>query len=256
MGPPKIDEIGPWSEVKLDIIKRYAVAYSQILSNQKNLTHAYIDAFAGAGYHLSKTTGEMVPGSPLNALLVQPPFPEFHLIDLDGDKIEGLRELVGNRHDVHFYHGDCNRVLRDEVFPKVLFRDFKRGLCLLDPYKLTLDWKVIQEAASMQSLDIFINFPIHDINRAVLHHDPTGVSDASIARLTAYWGDESWREFAYDRNPDLFRQRLKKVAGFKRVPQPLAMRNKNRSIVYYLFFASHKDTAENIVTYIFNKFGS
>ena len=34
------------------------------------------------------------------------------------------------------------------------------------------------------------------------------------------------------------------------------MRNQNRSIVYYLFFASHKDTAENIVTYIFNKFGS
>jgi hypothetical protein len=35
MGAPKIDEIGPWSEVKLDIIKRYATAYSRILSNQK-----------------------------------------------------------------------------------------------------------------------------------------------------------------------------------------------------------------------------
>ena len=124
----------------------------------------------------------------------------------------------------------------------------------------------------MQSLDIFINFPIHDINRAVLHHDPAGVSEASFTRLTAYWGDESWRELAYDSNPNLFgevdlekvsnprfaeafRQRLKNVAGFKRVPQPLAMRNKNRSIVYYLFFASHKDTAENIVKYIFDKFG-
>ena len=29
---------------------------------------------------------------------------------------------------------------------------------LLDPYGLTLDWKVIQEAGTMQSLDIFINF--------------------------------------------------------------------------------------------------
>jgi three-Cys-motif partner protein len=273
MGAPKIDEIGPWSEVKLDIIKRYAVAYSQILSNQKGLSHAYIDAFAGTGYHLSRTTGEMVPGSPLNALLVQPPFPEFHLIDLDGDKIEGLRNRVGDRHDVHFYHGNCNRVLLDEVFPKVQFPDFKRGLCLLDPYKLTLDWEVVREAGSMQSLDIFINFPIHDINRAVLHHDPKSASEASIARLTAYWGDESWRELAYDRNPGLFgdvdlekvsnprlaeafRLRLKKVAGFKRVPQPLAMRNKNRSIVYYLFFASQKDTAENIVKYIFDKFGN
>jgi hypothetical protein len=54
---------------------------------------------------------------------------------------------------------------------------------------------------------------------------------------------------------EAFRERLKKVAGFKRVPQPLAMRNKNRSVVYYLFFASQKDTAENIVKYIFEKFG-
>jgi hypothetical protein len=35
MTGPRIDEIGPWSEVKLDIIRRYAVEYSKILSNQK-----------------------------------------------------------------------------------------------------------------------------------------------------------------------------------------------------------------------------
>ena len=72
MGSAKIDGIGPWSEVKLDILKRYAVEYSKILSSQRNPTffHVYIDAFAGAGYHLSRTSGEMVLGSPLNALLV------------------------------------------------------------------------------------------------------------------------------------------------------------------------------------------
>jgi three-Cys-motif partner protein len=71
MGAQKIDEIGRWTEIKLDILKRYATEYSKILSNQKNpsFSHVYIDAFAGAGYHQSKTTGEMVFGSPLNALL-------------------------------------------------------------------------------------------------------------------------------------------------------------------------------------------
>jgi hypothetical protein len=33
---PKYDEIGYWSEIKLDIIKEYASAYSRILSSQKN----------------------------------------------------------------------------------------------------------------------------------------------------------------------------------------------------------------------------
>jgi three-Cys-motif partner protein len=274
MGAPKIDEIGPWSEVKLDILKRYAVEYSKILSNWKNptFTHVYIDAFAGTGYHLSKASGEMVPGSPLNALVVNPPFREFHLVDLDGDKIDGLRSLIGERKDVYLYHGDCNLILLREVFPRVQFKDYRRGLCLLDPYKLTLNWNVIQEAGTMESLDVFINFPIHDINRTVLHRRPEGVAAANITRLNAYWGDDSWRELAYDENLNLFgdsdfekvsnqrfaeafRQRLKKVAGFKRVPDPLPMRNSNNAVVYYLFFASHNGTAEEIVTYIFDKFG-
>lgn len=269
-----LDEIGPWSEVKLDILKRYAVEYSKILSNQKDpqLSHVYIDAFAGAGVHISRTTKEMVPGSPLNALLVDPPFREYHLIDLDGERVEGLRGLIGNRPDVHLYEGDCNQILRSEVFPEVRYEDYRRGLCILDPYGLHLDWQVMQEAGSMRSLDLFINFPIYDININVLHHDPATVDQVHIERMTAFWGDESWRECAYQRVPTLFeyedlekvsnqrfaeafRRRLRDVAGFKRVPEPLPMRNSKGSIVYYLFFASQKDTAEHIVNYIFETFG-
>jgi three-Cys-motif partner protein len=142
-----------------------------------------------------------VLGSPLNALLVRPAFREHYLIDLDGDKIDGLREIVGERPDVHLHHGDCNKVRLEEVFPKVHFKDYKRGLCLLDPYKLTLQWKVIQEAGSMRSLDVFLNFPIHDINRTVLFHRPEKVSPANIARMNAYWGDQSWEEVALRQEP-------------------------------------------------------
>jgi three-Cys-motif partner protein len=91
----------------------------------------------------------MVLGSPLNALAVRPPFREYHLIDLDGDKIDGLRELIGQRQDVFLHTGDCNDVLLGKVFPRVLFEDYKRGPCLLDPYALTLDWKVIKRAGAM-----------------------------------------------------------------------------------------------------------
>jgi three-Cys-motif partner protein len=96
------DRIGYWSELKLEIIRKYAAAYSRILAAQRGLRHVYIDAFAGAGLHLSRATGEMVPGSPLNALLVTPPYREYHLIDLDADKVAQLRDLVGDRQDVFF----------------------------------------------------------------------------------------------------------------------------------------------------------
>jgi three-Cys-motif partner protein len=71
----KLDEIGVWSEIKIAILREYAGAFTRILKTQAWCKGCcYIDAFAGAGVHISKTTGEMVQGSPLNALLVEPRF--------------------------------------------------------------------------------------------------------------------------------------------------------------------------------------
>ena len=270
----KFDEIGYWSEVKLAIVKEYASAYSQILTSQKKhqLAHVYVDAFAGAGAHISKTTGEMVPGSPLNALAIQPPFKECHLIDLDGAKVDNLRSLVGTRSDVSIHEGNCNEVLLKTVFPRVLYEDFRRGLCLLDPYGLTLRWEVVERAGKMKSMEIFLNFPIMDINRNALWSDPAGVAKEDADRMTSFWGDESWKTAAYADHPTLFggvdpikhggnerivqayQGRLKKVAGFKFVPDPMPMRNKKGAIVYYLFFASQNDTGRKIVESIFHKY--
>ncbi|MFC2021296.1 hypothetical protein ACFLU1_05905 [Chloroflexota bacterium] len=46
------DEIGEWSEIKLDIVEKYALPYSRILSSRNNpeFHHIYIDAFAGYFY--------------------------------------------------------------------------------------------------------------------------------------------------------------------------------------------------------------
>jgi three-Cys-motif partner protein len=106
----RFDEIGIWSEVKLEILKKYADAYSKILSAQGkvSLFHVYIDAFAGAGKHVSKATQLLVTGSPLNALAVRPQFREFHLIDIKSQKIENLRTLIGERKDVFLYQGDSH----------------------------------------------------------------------------------------------------------------------------------------------------
>ena len=131
----KIDEVGYWSELKLEIIKKYAGAYSQILAAQKPaLEHQYIDAFAGAGIHVAKRTGEFILGSPLNALNIHPPFKYHHLIDLDGERVEYLRKITKDRQDVTVYEGDCNRVLLEDVFPKVRYEDYRRALCILDPH--------------------------------------------------------------------------------------------------------------------------
>ena len=156
--------------------EKYALAYSTILGNQPNLDrYLYIDGFAGAGVHLSKRTGEYIPGSPLNALNVNPPFSEYHFIDLDGGRADLLRQLSSDRNNVWVYEADCNQVLIDEVFPRARWEDYRRALCLLDPYGLHLEWKVIHAAGQMKSIEIFLNFPIMDINMNVLKKDPSKI---------------------------------------------------------------------------------
>lgn len=269
----EFDTINYWSEVKLDIVRDYASAYSTILTAQTapSLHHIYIDAFAGTGIHISKSTGDFVPGSPLNALLVEPPFREYHFIDLDSAKTDSLRQLTTERSDVSIYDGDCNTLLLQEVFPRAEYKSYRRALCLLDPYGLHLNWEVIQAAGQMRSIELFLNFPVADMNRNVLWRNPEKVAPSQIARMKAFWGDDSWREAAYTTEQNLFglemktdntqiveafQKRLKTVAGFEYVPEPMPMRNSKGAIVYYLFFASQKPVAERIVKDIFKKYHS
>ena len=270
MAAPRFDEIGYWSEVKLEIVKKYAAAYSTILA-AGNLSHVYIDGFAGRGVHLAKSTGQFVPGSPLNALLIEPPFKEYFFVDLDGDKIGHLKEIVGDDQRVKVKCGDCNQVLLDEVFPSVRYQDYRRGLCLLDPYGLHLNWEVLQAAGELKTIDLFLNFPVMDMNMNALWNRPEAVSDQGVTRMTAFWGDESWREAAYVSQPTLFgeelvkqdnhavaeafRDRLRDMGSFEHVPDPMPMRNSRSAVVYYLFFASQKPVASRIVKDIFSKYG-
>jgi three-Cys-motif partner protein len=271
-GSWRFDEISYWSEVKLDIIKSYAHEYSKILSAQRKppLHHVYIDGFAGAGVAKSRERGDLVAGSPSNALAVAPPFKEYHFVDLHRGKSDFLKKSLEGHVTAHVHHGDCNDVLLRTVFPKVQFKDYKRALCVLDPYALNLNWEVVYTAGQMKSIEIFLNFMVMDMNRNVLWKNPEKVSAEQVARMNMYWGDNSWRQAAYKKELSLFgeqdtkttnadivaayRERLKNVAGFKFVPDPIPMKNTSGAVVYYLFFASQKPVAEEIVKWLFEKY--
>jgi len=273
----KYDKIGYWSEVKLDIIKEYASAYTKIMAAQKSpsFRYIYIDAFAGAGQHISRETGEFVAGSPLNALNLEQPFQEYHFIDLNDLKVAKLEKIAAERNDIFTYHGDCNKILPKNILPLVDYKQYKRALCILDPYGLHLNWEIIETAGKMRSIEIFLNFPVMDINMNVLKHDVNKVSPEQIERMNAFWGDDSWRKIGYVKskqqvlfgeesdektsNSELeqgFRKRLIEEAGFEYVPEPMPMRNSNNAIVYYLYFASQKPTAAHIVKAIFKKYSN
>lgn len=267
----QFEEIGYWSEIKLDIIKDYATAYSKIMAapRQRRFHHVYIDGFAGSGANISRTSKEYVLSSPLNALVVRPKFHEYHLIDIDRKKttvLDKIVEALGEKEGVSTYAGDCNEILLQQVFPKVSYEDYRRGLCVLDPYGLHLKWKVIRAAGQLRTIDMFLNFPVVDMNRRVIWHHPSSVRPSDTNRMDDFWGDQSWKEVAYSKDlfgypekednetiAEAFRQRLHTVAGFSHVPGPMPMRNSKGAVVYYLFFASQKPVAASIIQKIFRK---
>jgi three-Cys-motif partner protein len=270
------DEIGIWSEVKLAIIKKYAAAYTTVLESQRRdhyprLRWFYIDGYAGSGHHVSKTRGDLVEGSPLIALNTNPPFHEYHFIDSDTGRAAELRKESGDRQDVFTYSEDCNTVLLRDVFPRADYGQFKRALCLLDPYNIDLKWEVIEAAGKSKSVEIFMNFMIMDVNRNAMRKNPDKSVASKVAQMTRLWGDDSWLDAGYDQVPTLwedtrpvkvsnerfaeaFRQRLIKQAGFKFVPKPMPMKTKTNSVIYYLYFASQKEAGKDIVTDIFDTY--
>lgn len=272
MTAPAFDEISYWSELKLEIIEKYGAAYTAIMSRQR-LKKYYIDAFSGAGVHISKTSGKAVEGSPARALKLSPPFDGYYFIDLEQQKTDYLKRLCGDRKDVHIYTGDATRHLLTDVLPPITYENYRRALCLLDPYGLHLEWSAILQAGKSRAIDMFLNFPVMDMNRNALWRNPNAVDPEDVARMTRFWGDESWKVAAYAESPQTdffgpaemvkqsndaivaaFRERLKKVAGFQSVAEPLPMRNSTNAVVYYLFFASQKSVAERITTDIFAKY--
>lgn len=271
--PDYYDRLGQWSQIKHDILVGYALEYTKILAKRIQFNKVYIDSFAGAGIAVDKATGELVGGSAYRMLFhVDPPFDRYHFIELDEQKVDSLRAEFGDDKRVHIHHGDANAVLLNEILPTCQWNQYVRALCLLDPYGLTVPWEVVTEIAKARTTEIFFNFMVEGANRNVLYKDLSKVSGARRQLLTSVIGDESWIEALYERRPTLFgdddlrkmpgneklvrfyQDRLKKVAGFKFVPDPIPMRNTRNAAVYYLFFATHNEAAFRIVSYIFEKY--
>lgn len=270
--PFKFDKVGIWSELKLEIVEKYGSAYTGAFANQKGLRKYYVDAFSGAGVHISKRSGGQIDGSPARALKITPPFDGFFFIDMDAQKTAHLRKLCAHRSDVHIETGDASKHLT-QLLPTIRYEDFKRALCLFDPYGLHLEWRAMEMAGRSRAVDMFLNFPVMDMNRNAIWRNPAAVPKEGIERMNSFWGDESWRQAAYVEDPqrnlfgapdivkqsnqaivEAFRQRLRKVAGFQFVPQPLPMKNSTNAVVYYLFFASQKPVAQKIIDSIFKKY--
>jgi three-Cys-motif partner protein len=240
------------------------------MAAQDGFEHYYIDAFSGSGKHRSRDTGEEIQGSPLRALEVEPGFKKYFFIDLSPVKVKNLRRECAGKGNVHIYQKDCNDVLIQKIFPQVTYESLRRAFCFLDSYGMHYQWEVLEKAASMETIEVILNFPTMDLNMNALWNNPDGLPVGLKKRMNRFWGDDSWQEEFYEPGliPDIparaaddwqvvraYVKRLKEKAGFKYVTGGIPVVAQNHTL-YYLIFAGPNETGKRIVEHIFSSYKS
>ncbi|MBD3401216.1 MAG: three-Cys-motif partner protein TcmP [Candidatus Coatesbacteria bacterium] len=148
---------------------------------------------------------------------------------------------MGSRNDVVFKEGDCNCHLR-EIFPKISYNAKQRALCILDSYGLHIKWDVIKLAGKQKSIELFIHFPVMDIQRNALWANPDRLPEDKIERMNRAWGDSSWLDVSYDNSQLTFNGEKHKV---KKKTEAILNEFRNRLINIADYFCTKAEANEN-----------
>jgi len=188
---------------KLDVIGEYLNMYQKALSGK--FETSYIDAFAGSGeIPLSETVGatleldedgaEVIIGSSVRAMNVDPAFDRYIFIDNRKQCIESLRHRHLHNPNVRrseYLVGDANIKVK-EICTKWAWKR-RRGVVFLDPFGSQVEWSTLEFIASTKALDLWYLFPAGlSVFRQI---SSDGSIDAShVPSLNRIFGTDKWRE--------------------------------------------------------------
>lgn len=220
---------GEHTQRKLDVVAKYLDAYVTVMKKQ-NFRLFYVDGFAGSGASEAKSgaaaddptlfpVSNVVEGSPLRALSIEPPFDKYVFIDM---KEKNVRSLSGLRdehlqRDIEVLRGDANDCL-GEFCDALSANRLDRAVVFLDPFGLSVRWDTIQKLAATQKVDLWYLVPVDGMSRQI-KSDGSFLPGAS--RIDEIWRSSDWREKAVreaEVSEDLFGsvdQRLEKIAKAK-----------------------------------------
>lgn len=206
---PSLQKFGgrTWTQDKLERVRKYLVAYATIM-RKRDFRFAYIDGFAGTGYHELKAdeeegrnlfdevnepaVTEFLDGSARIALQVVPRFHKYIFIEKSRRKtleLEKLRtEFPDKDGDIIIANADANCYIQELC----LQRDWskRRAVLFIDPFGMQLSWETVSAVARTQAIDTWILFPVSAVNR-LLKRDGN-IPAAWRQRLDTMFGDPGW----------------------------------------------------------------
>lgn len=254
-------------------MRKYLVAYSTIMRT-RNYEYAYIDGFAGTGYHeLKQDDGDgsslfpeaeepeveaFLDGSARIALQVEPRFKKYIFIEKSAKKVvelEKLRdEFPDKAKDILIEPAEANAYLQKLCGSKN-WRD-RRAVLFIDPFGMQLTWDTLKAVGRTEAIDTWILFPVSAVNR-LLKRDGD-IPDGWRRRLDTMFGEPDWFDVFFPKQKaGLFGEDMvirRKIADMaligkyfnKRLtsafadvaPNPYTLRNTQGSPLFLLCFAA------------------
>ncbi len=272
---PSLQKFGgrTWTQDKLDRVRKYLAAYSTIMKSRP-FRYAYIDGFAGTGYHELKTdeseggclfaelgepaVAEFLDGSARMALQVEPRFHRYIFIEKSRKKkveLDKLREQFPDKaSDIIIANAEANACLQEMCAKSWKER---RAVLFIDPFGMQLSWETLVAIARTQAIDTWILFPLSAVNR-LLKRDGD-IPAAWRHRLDTMFGEPDWFDvfFPVDGSARLFESEAvvrRKVANMERIgeyfnqrlasvfagvaPNPYTLKNSQGAPLFLLCFAA------------------
>lgn len=283
---------GPWTQQKLDCVRSYLDAWTNVFKDQSWPRTRYIDAFAGAGHvtfaaesadgdpftqdYLEEEAEAVIKGSALSALEVDPPFAVIDFIEKNSRAMRELQAAAASssKQEINFHQADANEALRKICFS---FQSKDRAVLFLDPYGCAVDWETLKVVADTKAIDVWYLFPTSGINR-MLAGNREAIDEKWASRLDRCLGTSDWRSTFYQESefPDLFGDYdIERNAGLDRVeayfierlqqifagvaPKAVRLKNSNGTHIFSLCFAianpkpSAKRAALSIANHLIRK---
>lgn len=200
---------GAWTEIKLDILRKYLEFYTKALSKQ-GFELLYIDAFAGTGSRME--TLPSVPilgqeeekisldGSARIALNIEHKFDRYLFIETNSKRIRELEKIRAEFRNIYIEikNADANRVITELASKPIWDCNKFRGVIFIDPYGMEVSWETLKAIVTTESFDVWYLFPISGVCRqAALDH--TKMEEYKKEALDKLFGTREWENAFYEK---------------------------------------------------------
>lgn len=247
-----------YAKDKLTILKGYLSRITTSMKDKDWRSLNYIDLEAGPGKNRFSPSGDIMLGSPLLALSTEHAFSNVFLVEMVNDEFQALKtrvDLSDRLSGAKLFHEDCN-VAVDYIVEHIsqLDREFLPGkwsslnLAFLDPEGLELEWRTVEKLASLNRMDLIINFSTSGITRnagSYVDRDEETIFDK-------FFGTREWRSI-YQRTRrqgspavrreliDFYLGRLIAMGYVQTERQEREFKNQRNVQIYTMIFASKHD---------------